>query len=134
MKFNLQSQERRLDLTVLPMVNVVFLLLVFFMLVGRIGPKEELEIAPPLSQSGQVESGQPVRIEIDREGAMAMDSRIIDTTELIVAVTDLLRQDPSTQIQLKADAALDANRLIRIMETLRLLGVAKLTLVTERDI
>jgi len=133
MKFSFQSQERRLDLTVLPMVNVVFLLLIFFMLVGRVGPKEEFQITPPVSQSGQLESGQPVRVEIDRGGVMALDGRIIDTTELIVMITDLLRQDPSTQIQLKADAGLDANRLIRTMETLRLIGVAKLTLVTERE-
>ena len=133
MKFGLQSQERRMDLTVLPMVNVVFLLLIFFMLVGRIGPTEELDISPPLSESGQVESGRPLRVEIDRSGVIALDGKVIDTTGLIVFVTDLLRQDPSTQLQLKADAGLDANNLIRIMETLRLIGVAKLTLVTERE-
>lgn len=134
MKFGMQSQERRLDLTVLPMVNVVFLLLIFFMLVGRVGPSEELEVVPPRSTSGQIESGQPLRVEINRGGVIALDGRIMDTTELIVTVTDILRQDPATQLQLKADAGLDANRLIRIMETLRLLGVAKLTLVTEREI
>ena len=134
MKFGLQSQERRLDLTVLPMVNIVFLLLIFFMLVGRVGPTEELEVVPPRSTSGQVESGRPLRVEINRSGVMALDGRVMDTTGLIVAVTDILRQDPATQIQLKADAGLDANRLIRIMETLRLLGVAKLTLVTQRDV
>ena len=71
MKFALQIQERRLDLTVLPMVNVVFLLLVFFMLVGRIGPKEELDVDPPLSQIGQTESGHAIRVEIDRGGIMS---------------------------------------------------------------
>jgi biopolymer transport protein ExbD len=133
MKFDFQSQERRIDLTVLPMVNVVFLLLVFFMLVGRVGPKEELDVAPPLSQSDQLESGQPLRIEIDRAGIMALDGKIVDTTELIIAVSDLVRQAPQTRLQLKADAGLEANRLIKIMETLRLIGVAKLTLLTERD-
>ncbi len=131
MKFALQTQERRLDLTVLPMVNVVFLLLVFFMLVGRVGPKEELDVDPPLSQIGQTESGHAIRVEIDRSGVMVLDGRKVDTTELIIAVSDLLRQDPATQIQLKADAGLDANLLIKLMETLRLIGVAKLTLVTE---
>ena len=100
MKFGLQSQERRLDLTVLPMVNVVFLLLIFFMLVGRVGPKEEFQITPPVSQSGQLESGRPVRVEIDRGGVMALDGRIIDTTELIVfdygpAQTGPLDTDPA---------------------------------------
>jgi len=129
-KFSFQSQERRLDLTVLPMVNIVFLLLIFFMLVGRIGPTGELEVSPPVSPSGRVESGQSLRVEIDSTGDMALDGRRIDTTELIVKLTDTLRQDPATQIQLNADADLDANRLIRIMEILRLIGVAKLTLVT----
>ena len=133
MKFSSQPQERRLDLTVLPMVNIVFLLLIFFMLVGRIGPTEELGVMPPVSPSGQVETGQSLRVEIGATGDMALDGRKIDMTELIVTLTDILRQNPATQIQLKADADLDANRLIKIMETLRLIGVGKLTLVTVHE-
>jgi biopolymer transport protein ExbD len=132
-KFSSQPEERRLDLTVLPMVNIVFLLLIFFMLVGRIGPTGELEVSPPVSPSGQVETGQSLRVEIGANGEMALDGRGIDMTEMIVMLTDILRQDPATQIQLNADAELDANRLIKIMETLRLIGVAKLTLVTEHE-
>ena len=131
MKFGSQPQERRLDLTVLPMVNIVFLLLIFFMLVGRIAPTGELDVSPPVSLSGQVESRRSLRVEISSTREMALDGRRIDTTELIVTLTDILRQDPATQIQLKADAGLDANHLIRIMEILRLIGVGKLTLVTE---
>ncbi len=52
MKFSSQPPERRLDLTVLPMVNIVVLLLIFFMLVGRIGPTEELDVSLPVSHSG----------------------------------------------------------------------------------
>ena len=133
MKFSSQPPERRLDLTVLPMVNIVFLLLIFFMLVGRIGPTGELDVSPPVSPAGQVESGQSLRVEIDATGDMALDGRRIDMTEIIVTLTDVLRQDPATQIQLKADAELDANRLIKIMETMRLIGVGKLTLVTEHE-
>lgn len=131
MKFSSQPQERRLDLTVLPMVNIVFLLLIFFMLVGRIAPTGELDVSPPVSPSGQIESGRSLRVEIGSTKEMALDGRRVDTTELIVTLTDILRQDPATQIQLKADADLDANHLIRIMEILRLIGVGKLTLVTE---
>lgn len=131
MKFSSQPEERRLDLTVLPMVNIVFLLLIFFMLVGRIAPTGELDVSPPVSPSGQFESGQSLRVEIGSTKEMALDGRRVDTTELIVTLTDILRQDPATQIQLKADADLDANHLIRIMEILRLIGVGKLTLVTE---
>lgn len=131
MKFSSQPQERRLDLTVLPMVNIVFLLLIFFMLVGRIAPTGELDVSPPVSPSGQIESGRSLRVEIGLTKEMALDGRRVDTTELIVTLTDILRQDPATQIQLKADADLDANHLIKIMEILRLIGVRKLTLVTE---
>jgi len=126
-----QQEERRLELTILPMVNVVFLLLIFFMLVGRIAPYDELDVAPPLSQGGEIESGRPVRIVVAADGRLLEGGQVLDMTALIVRVADRLRQNPAAQFQLKADAELEASRLIRLMEILRQAGVKQLTLLTE---
>lgn len=133
MKLRPPVYERRTELTVLPMVNVVFLLLIFFMLVGRIAPVEELNVSPPVSLGGEHMSGQPVSIVIDQEGRMLLDGDRVDMTQLIITVTQKMFEDPSTKFQLKADASLDANELIRIMETLRRSRVRELSLVTRRQ-
>lgn len=120
-----------MEITVLPMVNVVFLLLIFFMLVGRIAPTDELDVLPPVSQSSETVTGESVRLLITADGRMALDGQTVRASMLSGVVRGRLQQDPGVRFHLKADAALDADRLIRVMEILRHAGVEELTLQTK---
>ena len=120
-----------MEITVLPMVNVVFLLLIFFMLVGRITPSDQLDVQPPVSQSSETVTGETIRILITAEGRMTLDGQPVRASMLGRVVSGRLQQDPDVSFHLKADAALDADRLIRVMEILRQAGVKELTLQTK---
>ena len=115
------------------MVNVVFLLLIFFMLVGRIAPRDATYVSPPVSTSGETQSGKPTRILIAADGRMVFNEREVDIPVLSSIVAETLRKEPAAGFQLKADAALDADSIIRVMETLRHFGVRELTLLTELE-
>lgn len=125
------TEDHRTEVTMIPMVNVVFLLLIFFMVVGQITPRDALDVSPPVSSSGQTQPDQFSQIVIAADGRMLLEDAEIDIPALIDAVTDQVAQDPAARFQLKADAALDANRLILILEILRQAGVRELALVTE---
>ena len=114
------------------MVNVVFLLLIFFMLVGRIAPNDSLDVSLPVSESGQAQSDELTQIVIAADGRMVLNGSELDMPALIGVVTDMVTQDSTKRFELKADAKLEANRLILIMEVLRQAGVEELALVTER--
>ena len=131
MRINPPPEEHRVEVTVVPMVNVVFLLLIFFMLVGRIAPSDELDVSPPLSRSGQIQNDEPIRIIVPADGQILIEEDKVDTAVLDQTIAELLQKDPEQSFQLKADAALEANRLIQIMEILRQAGVRELTLLTE---
>lgn len=126
------SEDHRVEVTVVPMVNVVFLLLIFFMLVGRIAPNDEIEVSPPISLSGQTQRGEPVQIIVAADGRIVLDGKELDPGAFNNAIAEMLGQNPDKHYQLKADAAVEANLLIRIMEMLRQAGVRELTLFTER--
>lgn len=134
MRINPPQEDHRVEVTVVPMVNVVFLLLIFFMLVGRIVPTNELDVSPPISYSSQVQSGEPIRIIVPADGPMILEDNEVDIAALDQAILDLLQQDPERQFQIKADAEIEANRLIHIMEILRQAGVRELTLLTEHAV
>ena len=133
MRINPPTEDHRIEVTVVPMVNVVFLLLIFFMLVGRVLPGDELDISVPLSESGETQTGEPIRIIVPADGHIVMEENEIDPTALSEAIVEMLQRDPEQRFQLKADAALEANQLIQIMELLRQAGVRELTLLTERS-
>lgn len=132
MKLTPPPEENRSELSVVPLVNVVFLLLVFFMLVGRLASPEPLDIQPPRSSSGKEDTGQAVKILLTRDGRVAVDRDVIPEPKLESKVAKILEERPTASFQVKADARTDAAWVIRVMERLRDAGVQHLTLLTER--
>lgn len=133
MRIHPPAENHRTEVTIIPMVNVVFLLLIFFMLVGRIAPNDSLDISLPVSSSGQEQSDELNHIVIAADGRMVLDGDELDMPALIGVVTEMVTEDAKTRFELKADANLEANRLILVMEVLRQAGVQELGLITERD-
>ena len=132
MRIHPPAENHRTEVTIIPMVNVVFLLLIFFMLVGRIAPNDSLDISLPVSSSGQAQSDELTHIAIAADGRMVLDGDELDMSALIGVVADMVKEDSRTRFELKADANLEANQLILVMEVLRQAGVQELALVTER--
>lgn len=132
MKITPPAEVHRSELSVVPLVNVVFLLLVFFMLVGQISSPEPLDIRPPRAISGKDDTNQTVEILLTREGRIAVQRVVVPESRLGGSVARILADQPDATFQLKADARVDAVRMIRIMERLRAAGVERLTLLTEQ--
>ncbi len=119
--------------SVVPLVNIVFLLLIFFMLLGRLTSPEVLDVQPPASASGgQVDSRRDLLILVSNDGRMALDDDELEQDLLTSAVAKFLEEDPALRVRIKADADLDAVKLIRLMEQLKEAGVKRLLLLTER--
>lgn len=133
MKIPAPTEDNRTELSVVPLVNVVFLLLIFFMLVGQISSPDPLDIRPPRSVSGEEDTGAAVRVLLTRDGQIAVDHVVLPESELTERAAGILADRPAAAFQIKADARVDAVRMLRAMERLRAAGVESLTLVTELD-
>lgn len=133
MKLPQPTEETRTELSVVPLVNVVFLLLVFFMLVGQVSSPEALDVRPPRSTSGTDPATDTIRILLTRDGQVAVERVVVPASQLTRRAAEILAEQPAAAFQIKADSRVEAVRMIRTMESLRAAGVEKLTLVTELD-
>lgn len=134
MKIAPPPEDNWTELSVVPLVNVVFLLLIFFMLVGQVSSPEPLNVQPPRSSSGaDFDPGQPVRVLLTRDGQIAVARVVVPAAGLTERVADILAEQPAATFQIKADARVDAVQVIRTMESLRDAGVERLTLLTEQN-
>ncbi len=132
MKLRGVSDQGYKEPSIVPLVNIVFLLLIFFMLLGRITSPEVLDIQPPASASGgQIEARSDILILISNDGRLALNDDEMDQDLLLSAVSKLLDEKPAIRVRIKADAGLDAVELIRLMEHLKEAGVKRLLLLTE---
>ena len=124
------EHTRRVALTddhLLPLINVVFLLLIFFMLVGAIAVPERLDVLPPSSVSAFRPNEVGMDIVIDQHGDVLLDDEIVTMERL---VSTLSGEEAPDRIRPKADANLEANGILDVLDILRDAGVAHVQLVT----
>ncbi len=119
------------DEGVLPLINIVFLLLIFFMIVGRISAADPFPLNPPTSISETKAQDKGLMIQIAQDGALALNGQVIDDSAFQQAVAALLTETPALEIAVKADAQADADVMIKIMGILRNLGVTQMRLLTQ---
>lgn len=129
--FNTSPPRRRSDDDrILPLINIVFLLLIFFMLTGRLVSADPFQVSPPTSTSGKMGETPHLVLLIGAKGKLAVDGAIIEASMLEEAVRARLEVEPATQVRIKADGQTDTAQVVGIMEVLRDAGVQQLQLLT----
>lgn len=118
------------DERVLPLINVVFLLLIFFMLAGRLVASDPFAIQPPRSASDGLTDALEMVVLVAADGRIAIDNSEIDANMLAAVVAERLAEAPGLQVRLKADGTADAANVVGVMDTLRESGVDRLQLLT----
>ena len=121
-----RNQEER----VLPLINVVFLLLIFFMLAGRLSASDPFEVEPQTSQSEGPAAKQELLVLVGADGRLALDNVEMEADALKLAVAERLENAGGAAVRLKADSAAAATEVVEVMELLRAAGVEKLKLLT----
>ena len=119
---------------ILPLINIVFLLLIFFMLAGKLATFDPFEIAPPHSVSEGPSGGRNLIVLVAADGRLALDGEEMPETALGDAVADWLAEWPASRVQLKADAGSEATLVVAVMERLRDAGVDHLQLLTVPEL
>lgn len=116
----------------LPLINVVFLLLIFFMLAGVLAKRPLVEVTPPESHIANTpEDSQALLLIIKTDGHWYFeDSDTALTREQLVAHVKTL-ENPSPRIMADADIPLSVLR--EKLEILREAGIEDIRLVTRSD-
>lgn len=130
---NLQIKRKRPRVEIVPMIDVMFFMLVFFLLFSTLksaqsGVEVELPKTLHLGQSEQ----NVVIIDIDKEDRIFIGKERIDLGGLEERIDGALQNDPQTRIVIKPDAAVPYRNLIKVMDILAGVGVNKPLLGVDR--
>ncbi|PQO21814.1 biopolymer transporter ExbD [Rhodobacteraceae bacterium WD3A24] len=127
MTFALERPARRRKIGLTPMIDVVFLLLVFFMLAARFGLEGTLPVALPAAGEPTQWRGPPRLVEVGRE-TVRLNGVLADTAGLAAALAPLM-EAPTDPVLIRAGEGVTLQRLITVMERLRGAGLTGLALI-----
>ncbi|PCJ08038.1 MAG: biopolymer transporter ExbD [Rhodobacteraceae bacterium] len=112
--------------SIVPMINVVFLLLIFFLMTSRLIQPEPFEVTPPTAAS-KVEPEAQATLFADKNGLLHFDGSQNDAAIKSIAA----QVSDTTIIQLRADADILATQLAQILRKLSDAGLSRVELVVD---
>lgn len=122
------------DTHLISLINIVFLILVFFMIMGRISPQDILSIDPPASSNAKAAKSSDIVVLVDSFGRIAVNSERVDRSVLSATLSQWIRQADALStagVVLKADGDTRFEQLDDVLDVIRETGVTRLSLVTD---
>jgi len=113
-----------------PMIDVIMVLIVFYLIVGHLVLERRGEVNLPVSASGQAvpEHADPSIISIEHSGTIRLDGRAIE----VDALADALAMSPHRKVRLRADRLLPFDTVRPVLEACRKAGIDSIELATEQ--
>ncbi|MDE0511136.1 MAG: biopolymer transporter ExbD [Gammaproteobacteria bacterium] len=118
--------NRKREENVIPMINVIFLLLLYFMVAGNLDSDFNINL-PVSTRNTETESNTPV-VNVERNGRIWFEARNIEISEL---TTELAGTPAYEKLRIHADADVDALIISDIMNAAAQADIFRFSLVTQ---
>ena len=124
--------RKRPRIEMLPLIDIVFLLLVFFIYAMlSMAVHKALPVALPESASAELDPGQRIAVTIDKNGSVFIDKVPVTQAEVTTAL--LLRPEAERKkgVQVFADRGVEYQQLFEVLDRIRQAGISLLSLEAE---
>jgi len=116
-----------------PLIDIVFLLLVFFMLTSHFVQDDVLNIQLPETESGErLDEKRSIEVVIDAEGRWMYKGKVRDADELHFALKEDLSGRKDKRVRIRGDKSSELDSAVTLLDVARRAGATGVDIVTER--
>ena len=120
------KEKKYVDLNVTSLVDVLFLLLIFFTLTSTFKHAGELDLQLPKSTTagpaGPAQSTQPVDLILTEHGTLLIDSTPTTFEALLPRLQQLHARQPDRQVMIEAEERVAHGQVVRLLDAVRTAG------------
>lgn len=121
------------DIDISPLIDMVFILLIFFMVSSTFTKDMQLELNRPGASSASKSSSKVIRVYIDKFSDVYLDGQPIKVWALQGKMRDLLRTSTEKSVLVVTDMGVTADKLVEVVDQCRLSGAKDVGVATERE-
>lgn len=127
---HLLQETEEAEVSLNPMIDMVFILLVFFIVATVFVDEQGFSLQRP-SIAPVIDSpvSDPLTFSIDKHGQIHMDDRIIDLSTVSARTAQFHQQNPQESVTLETHAQVSANSLLSACDAIRKAGVTDVVLL-----
>lgn len=117
-----EESEDNQGFDITPLIDIVFILLIFFMVSTTFVKDMNLEIERPTAKSASAAETEAIRLYIDSGGDTYLDGEPVQVWMIQGRLTDLLEASTSDSVLVVTDDSIPAKRLVEVVDQARLAG------------
>ena len=130
MQFRLQRRSTP-NVNITPFIDVVFLLLIFFMLSTTFVVQPGISVNLPKAESQADSRTDEATVVVTAEGVLYLDEQRVSMDELGAGLTKRLQEAPETVVIIKADQAINHGLVVTVMDLAKRHGVRRIAIATQ---
>jgi len=119
------------DIDLTPLIDMVFILLIFFIVTTSFVKEAGIEVSRPSAHSAKSKSKGNIMIAISENGEVWMDKRRIGIETVRANVERMRVESPEGAVIVLADEGSETGLLVRVIDQARLAGVSRVSIATQ---
>jgi len=126
-----RSKRTTPGLDIAPLIDMVFILLIFFLVNTSFVKETGIEVSRPTASTATVENRTTILIAIDPNNQIFMEQRQIDIRAVRVNIERALAENPEAAVIVVADKASHTGIAIQVMDSCRIAGAVNVSLAAS---
>ena len=133
MNFSNQRLKKKPEFMIIPMIDIIFFLLVFFMMNSlQTVAQKALAVQLPQAQSASAPAQLPIIMTLDEEGHITIDNKPVSIAESAAIMKTHMQENPNAAVVLQADKRTAHGQVVAVMDMLKGAGVKKLSIAAQQ--
>lgn len=125
------EEEPGIDLT--PMLDVVFIMLIFFIVTSSFIKESGIEVNRPQADSASSQEKGNILIAVTADGQVWLDKQIVDVRSVRAHVERMRQEQPDGVVVVQADQDARTGLVVKVMDQARLAGVEDVVLAASTE-
>jgi biopolymer transport protein ExbD len=125
-----RPKRATLSIDMAPLIDVVFLLLIFFMLTSSFVPPS-VPLTLPQAASGAPSEAAKVIVSLDANGGISIAEKPVADSEFETALRSALDQNATATVHFRGDTSVDYGAFLKLISRARAAGASQFHLVHD---
>ncbi len=131
MKLNLDSPQDEAQIQIIPLIDVIFCILTFFILAAlQLTRREGINLDLPKASTGTPQNQEMLVVNVDATGLTSVKNQPLDRVQLYQVLQTYHQQNPEGLLVLSASQTSFYNDVIQVLDVLRAVGGDRVALET----
>lgn len=129
-----QRQRLKVEIPLTSLIDIVFLLLIYFLLTTNFMVEEGIKIKLPQAKASAPQTEEVIVVYVDRQGRAFLGTQEVSLAMLFDRLREMIGKKQNKLVVIRADRAVILNKAVKVMDVAKAAGAGRLLLATEKDL